>query len=65
MFDGIKSGMQLGSRNLYVGGIGLLTDEGSAEELVFDVSSQSAEYATSWCGSSRTSTSAPPGCGCT
>ena len=45
--DGIKSGMQLGSRNSFVGGIGLLTDEGSAEELVFDVSSQSAEYATS------------------
>ncbi|MYN63957.1 MAG: carboxypeptidase regulatory-like domain-containing protein [Acidobacteria bacterium] len=27
--DGIKSGMQLGSRNSFVGGIGLLTDEGS------------------------------------
>ena len=45
--DGIKSGMQLGSRNEYVGGIGLLTDEMSVQELVFDVSSQSAEYATS------------------
>lgn len=45
--DGIKSGMQLGSRNSYVGGIGLITDEMSVQELVFDVSSQSAEYATS------------------
>ena len=45
--DGIKSGMQLGSRNSHVGGIGLITDEGSAAELVFDVSSHSAEYATS------------------
>ncbi len=45
--DGIKSGMQLGSRNSYVGGIGLLTDEGTVEELVFDVSSQSAEYSSS------------------
>ena len=45
--DGVKSGMQLGGRNQYVGGIGLLTDEMSVQELVFDVSSQSAEYATS------------------
>ena len=45
--DGIRSGMQLGSRNTYVGGIGLLTDEMSVQELVFDVSSQSAEYASS------------------
>ena len=45
--DGIKSGMQLGSRNSYVGGIGLITDEMSVQELVFDVSSQSAEYASS------------------
>ena len=45
--DGIRSGMQLGSRNSYVGGIGLLTDEMSVQELVFDVSSQSAEYASS------------------
>ena len=45
--DGIRSGMQLGSRNTYVGGIGLITDEMSVQELVFDVSSQSAEYASS------------------
>ena len=45
--DGIKSGMQLGGRNQYVGGIGMITDEMSVQELVFDVSSQSAEYATS------------------
>lgn len=45
--DGIKSGMQLGSRNEFVGGIGMLTDEMSVQELVFDVSSQSAEYASS------------------
>ena len=45
--DGIKSGMQLGGRNQYVGGIGMITDEGAAEELVFDVSSQSAEYSSS------------------
>ena len=45
--DGIKSGMQLGGRNQYVGGIGMLTDEMSVQELVFDVASQSAEFATS------------------
>lgn len=45
--DGIESGMQLGGRNVYVGGIGLVTDEAQIAEIVYDTSSQGAEYAQS------------------
>ena len=45
--DGIKSGMQLGSRNNFLGGIGLITDEALVAEIVFDTSAQTAEFAQS------------------
>ena len=45
--DGIKSGMQLGSRNTFVGGIGLVTDEAQVAEIVYDTSSPGAEFAQS------------------
>ena len=45
--DGIESGMQLGGRNQYLGGIGLVTDEAQIAEIVYDTSSQGAEYAQS------------------
>ena len=46
--DGIESGMQLGGRNQYLGGgIGLVTDEANIAEIVYDTSSQGAEYAQS------------------
>ena len=45
--DGIESGMQLGGRNVYLGGIGLVTDEAQIAEIVYDTSSQGAEYAQS------------------
>ncbi len=45
--DGIKSGMQLGARNTFQGGIGLVTDESAISEIVFDTSGQGAEYAHS------------------
>ena len=45
--DGIESGMQLGGRNIYLGGIGLVTDEAQIAEIVYDTSSQGAEYAQS------------------
>lgn len=45
--DGIKTGGQLQGRNEWGAGVGSITNEAMVTEVVFDTSSQSAEYAQS------------------
>ncbi len=45
--DGVQTGAQLQGRGEWGGGIGGVTNEAQVTEVVFDVASQSAEYATS------------------
>ena len=45
--DGVETGTQLGSRSQSVGGVGLVTDEASIAEMVFDTGGLSAEFAQS------------------
>ena len=45
--DGIKTGGQLQGRNEWSAGVGTVTNEAMVTEIVFDTSSQSAEYAQS------------------
>ena len=45
--DGVQTGAQLQGRGQWGGGIGGVTNEAMVTEVVFDVASQSAEYATS------------------
>lgn len=45
--DGVQTGAQLQGRGEWGGGIGGVTNEAIVTEVVFDVASQSAEYATS------------------
>ena len=45
--DGIKSGTQLIGRGEWPGGVGVVTNEATVNEIIFDTSSQSAEYALS------------------
>ena len=45
--DGIKTGGQLQGRNEWAAGVGTVTNEAMVTEVVFDTSSQSAEYAQS------------------
>ena len=45
--DGIKTGGQLQGRNEWNAGVGTVTNEAMVTEVVFDTSSQSAEYAQS------------------
>ena len=42
--DGISSGMQISRRNVWVGGIGVVTDEAQVAEIVFDTASLPAEF---------------------
>ena len=42
--DGVETGTQLGGRSQSVGGIGLVTDEASIAEMVFDTGALSAEF---------------------
>ena len=42
--DGISSGMQISRRNVWVGGIGVVTDEAQVAEIVFDKASLPAEF---------------------
>ncbi len=45
--DGVKTGGQLQGRNEWSAGVGTVTNEAMVTEVVFDTSSQSAEYAQS------------------
>ena len=45
--DGVRTGTQLQGRNEWTAGVGLITNEAIVTEVVFDVSSQNAEFATS------------------
>ena len=45
--DGIETGTQLGSRSVFVGGVGLVTDEANVGEMVYDTGAQGAEFAQS------------------
>ena len=45
--DGVKTGGQLQGRNEWSAGVGTVTNEAMVTEIVFDTSSQSAEYAQS------------------